>query len=154
MGQIKAKATTIDFLHHARRANVAEPGDRKFDVIAGVVDDWTATPVVSSGVSTTLFTCLHAVGRLRRYRKVRDYDLHKFKPEPEAAFRVPKSFAGMSGGGIWRFYFQSRDTKEPEFIERRLVGVAFWEFPNGTMVGHGPRTLFDMLWKQMGAKWL
>lgn len=154
MGRIAAKASVVDLLRHAKKANLPAVGNKWFDLVSGVVDEWTPPPSVADDRSTTHFTCLHHVGRMRRLRNIKEYDVFRFRSEPGAEFKPPKSYAGMSGGGIWRFSLQSNGTDKADFVERRLVGVAFWEFSNGTLVGHGPRTLYDMLWKQMLAKWI
>jgi Family of unknown function (DUF6869) len=58
---------------------------------------------------------------------------------------APKSFGGVSGGGLWRILaYISPDTGKIDWLQR-LKGVAFYEFPpkNGGRVlrCHGPSSL-------------
>lgn len=58
---------------------------------------------------------------------------------------APKSFGGVSGGGLWRILvYISPETRKIDWLQR-LKGVAFYEFPrkNGARVlrCHGPSSL-------------
>jgi hypothetical protein len=58
---------------------------------------------------------------------------------------MPKSWGGLSGGGLWRvMVYCSPETGKIDWAQR-LKGVVFWEFPikNGHRVvrGHGPKSI-------------
>jgi hypothetical protein len=56
-------------------------------------------------------------------------ELTYFEPVNDPRFVMPSSFEGTSGGGLWSFYVVEKDNK-PEVIERRLIGVAFFQSPS------------------------
>ncbi len=69
---------------------------------------------------------------------------------------VPRSFGGVSGGGLWRIDLQkSRSTGAITWDgKRHFRGVAFWQSDeeNGHKVVrcHGPRSIFDKAWQAWG----
>lgn len=155
--EISAKSLVIDLDVQAAQVAQDEPRPcKRFDVVSGVVDSMTEAPRAEGSQSTTVFTSLHHVGHLRRPRALGDYDIWKFRADPGPDFQAPSSYAGMSGGPIWRFYFKP-DGEEPdsaEFIGRRLVGIAFWQYlKTGTLVGHAARTLYAGFVPRIRSKW-
>lgn len=65
---------------------------------------------------------------------------------------VPKSFRGVSGGGLWRVCLSmSKSGKISWDGKRHFQGLAFWEstVSNGLRVlrCHGPKSIFERAWK-------
>lgn len=78
------------------------------------------------------------------------YDRLLFKP---GGIVPPKSFEGMSGGGIWRTGL-SGDDAAGYVVEdhRRLVGIAFYQTAERFIIGHGAKSIYDKLLPEI-AKW-
>jgi hypothetical protein len=61
------------------------------------------------------------------------------------ALNMPKSFGGLSGGGLWRVMVYCSPTTGKVDWAQRLKGVAFWEFPpensHRAIRCHGPKSI-------------
>ena len=73
-----------------------------------------------------------------------EYDYYDFEMDSSSA-DLPKSWGGLSGGGLWRvMVYWSRESGKIDWA-KRLKGVAFWEFPikSGYRVvrAHGPKSI-------------
>jgi hypothetical protein len=55
--------------------------------------------------------------------------------------RLPKSFAGLSGSGLWRIHFVDHGAGKFEIIEKRLWGITYWQVDKqnnrGAIAGQG-----------------
>jgi len=107
---------------------------------------------VAMGVPAELgsFTATHAevqiIGRfvLPQYHKRSEFDFYDFQMDTTTPY-MPKSFDGLSGGGLWKVLaFRSPETGEIDWVQR-LKGVIYFQFPtqNGCRVirAHGPESL-------------
>jgi hypothetical protein len=56
------------------------------------------------------------------------YDLLDFEMNLDSGFEPPSSYAGMSGGAVWRFFVDVNED-QPKVLERWLFGVPFYESP-------------------------
>lgn len=50
--------------------------------------------------------------------------------------QLPKSFGGMSGGGLWRVYF-TEDEKEAKIAGMMLCGVVSWQIDDTQLACQG-----------------
>jgi hypothetical protein len=50
--------------------------------------------------------------------------------------KLPESFGGMSGGGLWRIYFVENQ-KEPRIVSATLCGVASWQIDKTNIACQG-----------------
>jgi hypothetical protein len=91
-----------------------------------------------------------SVGQIEDRKKVGDHDLFRFRPVPDEAFRAPSSYAGTSGGGLWRIYPQPDDGSEVAF---RLIGVAFRETEDGQIICHGEASVYVRLLDAIRGRW-
>jgi hypothetical protein len=92
-----------------------------------------------------------SVGRIDdRIQATDGYDLFYFQPEPDVNFHAPKSYAGTSGGGLWRIYPRPRDGGEISFS---LIGVAFYQTANRQIICHGQASLYVKLFDAIRDKW-
>ena len=62
----------------------------------------------------------------------------------------PKSYEGMSGGGIWAVCFGRDEAGRPTVVDRRLVGVAYYQTggvkpEDRHIIAHGPWALYERL---------
>jgi hypothetical protein len=76
-----------------------------------------------------------------------EYDYFNFEMDSSSP-GLPKSWGGMSGGGLWRvLMFSSPETGKIDWAQR-LKGVPFWESPikNGYRIirSHGPKSIAAM----------
>lgn len=66
--------------------------------------------------------------------------------------RLPASFGGTSGGGLWQLYFDPKagPTNSPE---TRLVGVAFWQRGKASLNAHGSYSIYTRLYGMIVSRW-
>jgi hypothetical protein len=127
------------------QAFAKEPGEISITLVAGVIYEWT--PEVQQ--TTPFFVRgLLSVGQIEveDRMKVAEHDLFRFRPH----FRAPTSYAGTSGGGLWRIYPQPDDGSEAAF---RLIGVAFYETEDGQIICHGQASVYVRLFDAIRNKW-
>lgn len=79
-----------------------------------------------------------------QYQRRGEHDYYDFGVN-NASPGMPKTFQGVSGGGLWRILaYISPETKEVDWVHR-LKGVAFFELPGSgdqvTIRCHGPKSL-------------
>jgi hypothetical protein len=66
-------------------------------------------------------------------------------------FCLPTSYAGTSGGGLWRVYRHPDNSAEPIY---RLIGVAFFEDrEKGLIICHGQASVYVKLFDAIQKKW-
>lgn len=112
-----------------------------FDVVVGVVHEWTKGPELTPNLATTYFNSLANVGRIERSFVVGGLDMLEFRPVPEQNFSLPKSYEGTSGGGLWRFWVRNKGGTV-NLVRSVLRGVAFWETDDRRIICHGPEGLY------------
>jgi hypothetical protein len=122
----------------------AEPSDKSVTVVVGMISEWTqqTNPFVASA--------LISIGEIDDRMNVADHDLFRFRPVPDANFRPPSSYAGTSGGGLWRIYPQPDDGSE---VAYRLIGVAFYQTGDGQIICHGQASVYVRLFDAIREKW-
>lgn len=131
--------------HHAFAK--AEPSEKSITVVAGMIYEWT--PEVQQS-SPFFVRGLVSVGQIEERMKVAEHDLFRFRPVPDENFRPPSSYAGTSGGGLWRIYPQPDGGSEVAF---RLIGVAFYETDDGQIICHGQASVYVRLFDAIREKW-
>jgi len=125
----------------------AEPNEFSVTSVTGMIAEWTP------GVQTTVpFTVcgLVSIGEIAERMKSGEHDFFRFRPLPDQGFRTPSSYAGTSGGGLWRYYPKRDDGGDGAY---RLVGVAFYETEDGQIICHGQASLYVRLFDAVRAKW-
>jgi hypothetical protein len=125
----------------------AEPSEESATVVAGVIYEWT--PEVQR-TDPFVVSALVSVGQIEDRMKIADYDLFRFRPVPDENFRAPSSYAGTSGGGLWRIYPKPDDGGEVAF---RLIGVAFYETADRQIICHGQASVYVKLFDAVREKW-
>jgi hypothetical protein len=73
------------------------------------------------------------------------FDLVDFEPVEAADDPLPKSFGGLSGGGLWRLFINYDEHDRPVLHRMHLIGVAFFETAQRRIICHGPRSIYEML---------
>jgi hypothetical protein len=102
------------------------------DAMLGLVAEFSQQPFIEGkefispmrGVLHTGHVCAQENGLLTV--KAMDYNLHE----------LPKSFGGMSGGGLWRVYFVE-DEKESKIVATMLCGIASWQIDHKKIACQG-----------------
>jgi hypothetical protein len=140
LSNVNVFATTQNGERMALLSDAAEPQhDRRFDLITGVIAEWTETPTnTGSGVRVDFLT-LANIGECALVQGADGFDLAEFTPSPEQRVKLPSSYRGTSGGGWWRFFL-----KGEHLVEARLLGVAFYE-EDAKIVCHGPSSVYCVL---------
>lgn len=124
------------------------------DTVLGVVAEWSDDIEHTTKRRRKLFQLLFAGGRTEaEVREQEGYDLLTFRPTFEE-IRAPTSFEGVSGGGLWRTFFKPDGSNE--VVDRRLLGVAFYEEPTPSglvLTCHGPQSIKEKLIPSVSAHW-
>lgn len=147
--QLSAYATFTNGLNRRREAQESEPEcDEAFAVVVGGVAEWTSTSETVERSITTM-GALSNVGAFKTSPGADGYDFFEFFAHPERNFRMPKSYHGVSGGGLWKFYLKSARGGGFDVVQARLVGVAFYQTDAGTILCHGPRSVYHDLYGRL-----
>jgi len=132
-----------------------KPAPNSSDALAGVIHERTKVLETERGRATS-FDLLFCGGQSGAERSVGDHDTFTFAPANEQDFELPSSFAGASGGGIWRFFFVMKDAA-PSIVERTLIGVPFWqsrvEQGKRIIACHGTKSIYGTLAALVKKKW-
>jgi len=115
-----------------------------FDVVFGVIAELTQGGENAAGRPMTEFTSKGVVGRAQHSDFLSSLDIVEFEPSESDDDPLPKSFEGLSGGGLWRF-FVNYEAGKPVLLRTHLIGVAFFETDRRQIVCHGPRSIYEVL---------
>jgi hypothetical protein len=130
---IEAQSVFLNMEKNRAKMESEAPAEGKHvDAMLGLVAEFSQEPVVEGkqfinpmcGVLHTGHICAQENGLLTV--EAMDYNLNE----------LPKSFGGMSGGGLWRIYFVE-DEKEFKIIATVLCGVASWQIDDRKIACQG-----------------
>ena len=125
------------------------------DLLLGIVAEWTTDVERKEERRRKEFMLLSAGGFDGNEREHAGFDLATFTPDFASGKDPPRSYAGVSGGGIWRVFFKPDGSNKVE--HRRLVGTAFYEFEQGDgvtrIIHHGPSALEQRLLPAVRERW-
>lgn len=125
----------------------------KFNVVCGVIDEETR-PLIAGPVSVTQFMASVNAGFVVETGDFAGMDLFRFQPRATNGGRLPNSYKGISGGGLWHVSLDPED--DFSVAQIRLCGVAFWqETVNGEVhiIGHGPQSIYGSLFEAIAKRW-
>ncbi len=120
---IGAQAVFLNLERNREKIEAPPPDEGKHcDAMLGLVAEFSGQPFVDGtewispmrGVLHTGHVCAQENGLLTV--QAMDYNLDK----------LPQSFGGMSGGGLWRIYF-TENGEESRIVSTTLCGVASWQ---------------------------
>ena len=147
LGDLQSKSVFFNMTKGKENAlEMAEKAD--LHAVAGVVAEWTID-LTTERPDTLLkqMRTLFGAGRIVSEQESGRFDLKDFKVDLPSTVDPPRSYGGVSGGGLWRVKFA--DESRSTVVRRVLVGVAFYELPrgDGDMIirCHGPRSLYNTL---------
>jgi hypothetical protein len=102
------------------------------DVMLGLVDEFSGEPFVQGKeIVSPMRGVLHSGGITSQ-----ENGLLTFKAMDYNLPHLPRSFGGMSGGGVWRAYFEE-DARGSRVAEVMLCGVASWQIDGTTLACQG-----------------
>jgi hypothetical protein len=124
------------------------PNTRMINILAGHVDsEIENVPFGDSGRTVARFVTALFSGTASKLDDHASLDRYSFKPNgPEDK---PYSYKGVSGAGVWALYVRQGPDRV-DFVERRLVGIAYYEEHRGDptrhhIIIHGPRSIYGYL---------
>jgi hypothetical protein len=121
----------------------------------GIVGEWTTDLELTKERRRKQFMLLSAGGSVSDDREHAGFDLATFTPSYDQGKSPPDSYAGVSGGGIWRVFFRPDGSNHVE--HRRLIGTAFYEAKQGDgimrIIHHGPSALEQRLLPAIRSRW-
>jgi hypothetical protein len=130
-----------------------EPSQKSMTVVSGVIDEWSQVTQSTEGGQSNRQFCvkgLISIGRIEEAARREQFDYFRFRPTPDEDFPVPSSYAGTSGGGLWRYYPDPDDGSE---VAYRLIGVAFYETEDGQIICHAQGSLYVTLFDAVREEW-
>jgi len=130
---IEAQGVFLNIEKNRAKIESAAPAEGKHvDAILGLVAEFSQQPFVEGeefispmrGVLHSGHICAQEKGLLTV--EAMDYNLNE----------LPKSFGGMSGGGLWRIYFVENEN-ESKIIATILCGIASWQIDDRKIACQG-----------------
>jgi hypothetical protein len=127
------------------------------DAVIGMIDEFTKEiPVSEPKKRAKMFSAIFCNGSAKDNRDSNGYDLMDVEVTSYPDFPLPNSFEGMSGGALWRIYF-NEENDVPSIVERRLFGVPFHQSlaQDGARIitCHGPVGIYRTLIDEVSKKW-
>jgi hypothetical protein len=130
---IEAQGVFLNIEKNPTKMEARAPAEGKHvDAMLGLIAEFSQQPFIEGkefispmrGVLHTGHICAQQNGFLTV--EAMDYNLDE----------LPKSFGGMSGGGLWRIYFVE-DEKESDIIATMLCGIASWQIDQRNIACQG-----------------
>ncbi|MCW5692027.1 MAG: hypothetical protein KIT48_06655 [Pseudolabrys sp.] len=153
------KATNTFYNVSKRRDDVLAsqaPAPNHVDAVVGMVDELTKEiPAPRPKMRAMAFSAIIFDGIIESERFEHGFDILEFSATTYPDFPLPSSFAGVSGGALWRIYFTEQEGA-PEIVAKRLLGVPFYESPKarGMQIScHGPLSVYGRLYDLVAEKW-
>jgi len=156
LGTIKAIGSFANAEKHYAEMLRGEPESKdRIEIVSGGVAEWVTESERTTKLLKTNLPGLANVGLIVSIEDVGQFDVLRFEPKP-VELKLPESFKGMSGGGLWRIFIKKEDDGSFSFVTRRLVGVAFYEAVNDGQMEifcHGPKSIYNQLATAIKKKW-
>jgi hypothetical protein len=154
MAAIERVASVLDGETQLNRALESVADDvREIAVLAGILDERTAPPVLVGEVITTAFNATLTPGILHQMVEFDGMDRVRLQPVYGTGAVRATCFKGTSGGGLWKVLVSRSDNS---FIQSRLFGIAYYEREIESelqVICHGPRSIYSRLLREIDRKW-
>jgi hypothetical protein len=137
-----------------------EPRTSHTDSICGIIHELTEE--VPGEKRTEKRIQFHAIFCGVRPSAVRYLDTHdllyfQLAVEHEPSFKIPGSFEGASGGGVWRFYVDKAADGQAKVVDSRLIAVPFHQSFTADgkreITCHGSTSIYGTLVDKVTARW-
>jgi hypothetical protein len=146
------KATNAFYNLSLRREEILNgkiPSKYYVDQITGVLAVLTMdVPSDNPRTHTTDFRVVFCDGRVKSREEVGGFDLLSFEVTSNSEIELPSDFGGVSGGALWRFYFEMKEEK-PIPIKKYLYGVPFYQSQPDQkpkmITCHDPKSIYGCL---------
>ena len=134
-----------------------EPAPNFASAAIGVVAERTIElPIDNARERLLRFAGFFADGELFELPDTKGFDYVQLTPLNRTEFPMPESFGGMSGGGLWKVYFEMVDD-QPKVIDKRLAGVPFFQRREGesppAILCHGAKSIHGRLFDDVRNRW-
>ena len=120
--------------------------DEGFWITNGFIDEETKERH-ASGVFSKRFFNLSAAGGAERQPNVGDFDYYYSEVSAEGRAHAPRSFGGMSGGGLWQIPLARSASGSLTSRTPLLSGVVFYQVPTTDIECgvrcHGRRSIYE-----------
>jgi hypothetical protein len=130
---VEASAVFLNMEKNRTKMEAYASTKRNFrDAMLGLVDEFSATPFVQGReIISPMRGVLHT-----GHVTAEENGLLTFKAMDYNLPHLPSCFGGMSGGGVWRAYFEE-DENGPRVVEAMLCGVTSWQIDATTLACQG-----------------
>ena len=138
--------------------NPKAPTNQSFDSILGVIGENT-TDIIPNIPNTRIrgFEARFQIGQITPIVAVDGTSRSLFVPTNQGDVPMPNTFAGTSGGGIWRTYWNLDSDQKFNVVETRLCGIAYFQSEkvgsNRVLTCHGPKSIYLDMVKLIQDKW-
>ncbi len=125
---IGAQSVFLNLEKNRKKIEAPPPEEGKHcDAILGLVEEFSGEPFVEEANWISPMRGVLHTGHVTEQKN----GLLTVEPMEYNRHELPKSFGGMSGGGLWRIYFVENE-KEARIVSTTLCGVASWQIPGTT----------------------
>ncbi len=143
MNMMEALSSAIDLGQQRDRHDQRVTAKTYMEAATGMIGEWTSEPEVGPIITKVTFTSFLMGGEISPLDARGGYDRLLFTPG--RIDNLPKSFEGMSGGGIWYLGLNGSEESGYEVEERRLMGIAYYQTADRRIVGHGRDSIYKRL---------
>jgi hypothetical protein len=130
---IEAQGVFLNIEKNRTKMEARAPAEGKhLDAMLGLIAEFSQQPFIEGKEFISPMRGVLHTGHIRAQQnglltvEAMDYNLDE----------LPKSFGGMSGGGLWRIYFVE-DEKESNIIATMLCGIASWQIDQRNIACQG-----------------
>jgi hypothetical protein len=140
----------------AREFAASKPAHRmsKCYVVVGVVGEWTeeGPALLTKGKKIDIGGLFGAAKGLREFKES-NTDLVEVEIDYAAGPKIPKSYGGISGGGLWELHVELDKQLKPVQVNKRLYGVAFRQSGDHRRITSNAAPSIDVITQEIAAKW-
>lgn len=99
--------------------------DRQMTFVAGVVEETREVQINQQNRPVIVYEAQTLPSKT--LKRIQCLGLIVTSPDYASYMSAPKTYQGLSGGGVWSLIFYRANDNEPLKIDKKLVGVAFYE---------------------------
>jgi hypothetical protein len=127
---------------------------RRCHAVVGVVGEWTETSPAqfAKGLKIDVGGLFGAVKNSREFKEG-NTDLVEVEIDHAGSPRAPKSYGGVSGGGLWELYVELDGSLKVVEVNKWLCGVAFRQSADHRKVTCNGAPSIEALTESIASKW-
>ncbi len=154
--KLEAAGAVFYNLDLVREFAVSNPEHRmsKGHAVVGVVGEWTeeSSGSPTEGRKVDVGGLFGAAKNLREFKE-NNTDLVEVEIDHAAGPKIPKSYGGVSGGGLWELHIESDKQGKLVKVNKRLLGVPFRESDDRRHITSNAAPSIDAITKQIAVTW-